>query len=491
MFIQTNSGKTINALATFGLALFLILSGAHTSLAADWATFQNDNFNSGITEDRGPITLPEPDVSWDRQIGYITSESLVVGDILYVITSNSAVTALNRSTGDIIWNTATGKYNLAAATYGNDILFVPMSQNGLVYAFNATDGTILWNKKIGSDYAQMNTPITYEDHRIYFGEMYGDPSSRFFCYHENGTQIWNRSSTSGEGYYRTSPSIVGEYLIYGDHGANLTSVFKNNGTTIDEIDLPAEFGLEEQTMRTSATYYPKNRRIYTTSEAGYCFAIGLESDGTFNMTDMTVSDQVERSSSSPAIYNGRVYFGTGNSHIDGKLYCLNASTLDHIWDYTPIDGGIQSSPAISTYYDDGDGEIYLYFTANCQEGSAYCLKDITGNTEPIEQWNYTPPEEKNQFNIDGISISQGRVYFGNDEVGSDGGYIFSLATAQSVSSGDWNPWNDILSENGEAISTTELQAAINCWVTETPAPGTGGEVTTVRLQQLINDWIQS
>jgi hypothetical protein len=50
---------------------------------------------------------------------------------------------------------------------------------------------------------------------------------------------------------------------------------------------------------------------------------------------------------------------------------------------------------------------------------------------------------------------------------------------------DWNPWNDYTSSNGSYITSEEWQAAANCWVNDIPAPGTGEEVTTTRLQMLV------
>lgn len=55
----------------------------------------------------------------------------------------------------------------------------------------------------------------------------------------------------------------------------------------------------------------------------------------------------------------------------------------------------------------------------------------------------------------------------------------------------WNPWNDPNSEEGETVTTLELQEAINCWIKEKPAPKTGAKITKERLQELLNAWLKA
>jgi hypothetical protein len=54
---------------------------------------------------------------------------------------------------------------------------------------------------------------------------------------------------------------------------------------------------------------------------------------------------------------------------------------------------------------------------------------------------------------------------------------------------DWNPWNDMDSPNDAKITTSELQAAINCCLNNLPAPITHADVTTNRLQTLVHYWL--
>ncbi len=472
---------------TLFILLLILPLATITASASDWTQFQVDVFNTGVTPDRAPISADTLDI-WNRYTSSdsmtgLNTEPLVIGDLVYVVSNNDTLWALERSTGDAVWKTRTShnfEFMLGAPAYGNGTIFVP-TVDSKMFAFNATDGTQLWSVTLRTDYAQMNTPVTYEDHRIYFGGMYGSTPNKYYCFQDNGTQIWNRTSTSDGGYYRSGAVIVADNLIYGDSEAKLTSVNKYDGSTLDELDVSSTFSINANRMRSSLHYNEDTEMIYGLVEGGYCFAIGLNTDGTFNRSILHITPELDICASTPVSYNGRLYFGTGNVWNQGKLYCVDAENLSEIWSFTPADGGFQGSPVISTYYDDGDGEIYIYATANAAEGTIYCLKDMPGNTRALEQWNYTPPEPFANHILPGPVVSDGWIFFVNDE-----GYAFGITDGL-----DWNPWNDESSEGSTGITTTELQVAINCWVTSTPAPVTGAEVSTTRLQQLINDWINS
>ena len=53
---------------------------------------------------------------------------------------------------------------------------------------------------------------------------------------------------------------------------------------------------------------------------------------------------------------------------------------------------------------------------------------------------------------------------------------------------DWNPWNSSTSQEGEKISTEELQEAIHIYHNGLQIPGTGARLTKERLKELILLW---
>ncbi|WP_094228422.1 outer membrane protein assembly factor BamB family protein [Methanolobus psychrotolerans] len=458
--------------------------------STDWPLFQKDLYNSGITTDRGPVQQPDDTESWATYTNGVAgaygidSEVLVVGDLAYAVTQGK-VFALDRNTGDINWTSDIVEgvtAPLGTCAYGNGNLFV--GAFGQLYSFDALTGEEIWNVSISTenpDLVQLNTALTYDGGRIYFGEWYavGETSRKYYCYNEDGTERWSLPAEEGTGYYWAAAAIINNYVVYAGDDGNIRSVNKYEGYVVDEINYKEVFDIatgSRTDIRCGISFDPDTRRIYTLTEDGYCLSLKINENGKFDTSDVH-KIKLASGTSTPAVYNGRVYVGTGKYGPGGNFYCLDASDLSEIWYYTP-NGGVQASPAISTAYDDGDGEIYIYFTTNMQNGTVYCLRDFTGNTEPDVSWTYEPPEEKNEYTLHGVSIKDGRLFYGNDK-----GYVFGLA--------EWNYWDDPVSDGGEAITTDELQEAIHVWLNDEPAPVTGSLISTDRLQELIHNWLNT
>ncbi|WP_406657121.1 PQQ-binding-like beta-propeller repeat protein [Methanolobus sp. ZRKC2] len=471
---------------------FLVLPAS----ADDWPLFQKDLFNTGVTGDRAPTDTPEDWIIWDRGTSSVSSSGgidvapIIVDDTIYTISIDGTVWAINKTSGDVKWTNTTTKESippLGTPAYGNGKIFVVPNKKS-IYAFDADTGVELWNDTVdteiiisGRHFNQLITPITYYDGKIYFGE-WGPTSftSKYYCYNEDGTVCWTRKSMNTGGYYWCGATVIGKSLVFADEDGCLTSVNKDTGETIDEFAAHDffEFDSHVRRMRSSINYQENTGRIYASSEAGYCFWVGFDKEnGTFNLAE-SASEQIGRSSSTPAVYNGRVYVGTGTVLEASKLktlYCLDSDSLEKIWNFT-ASGPIQASPVISTAFDDGDGEVYIYFIGNTHDGKVFCLKDYAGNAEPILQWTYEQPEDKKEYTLQGVAISDGWLYFANDA-----GYIFGLK--------EWNQWNDPDSDEGKTISNTELQETIYLWGNNLDSSISKEKVTRERLEKIVYYWL--
>ncbi|SFM26414.1 outer membrane protein assembly factor BamB family protein [Methanolobus profundi] len=416
------------------LAIFTLLP--YCVSASDWTQFQHDTYNSGTSMDKAPITYPDLNLSWDYTfsgtagLSNVYSPPLVVNDTVYAVTPDGSVSAINKRTGIEKWSISLGYigYQLGAPAFGNSTLFIP-TYTGKIFTIDAENGNVAWNISHGGKWGF--TPVTYDEHRIFFGYCsdWEGTEGKYYCYYDNGTKGWERDSTTTGGYYWAGATVVGDFLIFGDSEGFLTSVYKEKGTLRDEINVASVFGLSDiGSIKSSVSYNEMNSKLYFTSEGaskGYLLSIVFNEDGTFDVYDKC-SVEILPSTSTPAYYNGRVYAGSGDHDTGGKLYCFNGSDLSEIWEYVP-NGGIKASPVISTAYDDGEGEVYIYFTTNTDKGRAYCLRDHSDNNASEEVWYYQPPSDKYQYILQGVAISDGWLYFGND-----GGYLFGLATEESI-----------------------------------------------------------
>ena len=424
---------------------------------SDWEQFQKDEVSSGQTANSAPVMTPDTTVSWSHYTtaGYVGIETapIVVGDYVYVLTSNNNNAYLykyykNGTTAGGNWPITIGPGNFQNSNlaYGEGNVFVINTGFGSnpqpdLYAINASTGNKEWGANVTeSTGIQFSTQITYyEDGNdqgwLFFSSvnMSGqDPvnlsdDGTYYCYYaNNGTQAWSRNTNSGGGYYWAGAAVLGDYLVYGDDKSNLTSVEWNNVTngeewTEHEIDVSAEFNVNANEIRSSITWNNTGDptddygHIYFTSKGGYCYALGFnKSSGRFNTSDKW-SHPIEYSTSTPAVYKGKVYVGNNAGFSNGKLYCLNENNGNEIWN-KPV-GPVQSSPVISTWYDNGtNNEIYIYVTTNSNSGGLYCI-DKDGD----EVWHNTSLGN-NKYCLGGAAISGGWVFYGND-----GGYLHGFA----------------------------------------------------------------
>ncbi|MCK4459245.1 MAG: PQQ-binding-like beta-propeller repeat protein, partial [Methanosarcinales archaeon] len=449
----------INMIKTVAVLMMVTLALTLTTAASGWSQFQKDEVNIGSTADSAPITAPDATVSWSHYTtaGSVAIETapIVVGDYVYVLAANTTNAYLykyykNGTVASGNWHVAVGPGNFQNSNpaYGEGNVFVintgfNSNPQPDLYAINASTGNSAWGAGANvteSTGIQFSTPITYykddnDQGWLFFASVNmssQDPvnlsdDGTYYCYYaNNGTQVWNRNTNSGGGYYWAGAAVMGDYLAYGDDKSNLTSVEWNNVTngeewTEHEINVSAEFNVNAKEIRSSITWNNTGDptddygHIYFTSKGGYCYALGFnKSTGRFNTSDKW-SHSIGYSTSTPAVYKGKVYVGHNAGFSNGKLYCLNENNGNEIWN-EPV-GPVQSSPVISTWYDNGtNNEIYIYVTTNSNSGGLYCI-DKDGD----EVWHNTSVGN-NKYCLGGAAVSGGWVFYGNDA-----GYLHGLA----------------------------------------------------------------
>ncbi len=180
--------------------------------------------------------------------------------------------------------------------------------------------------------------------------------------------------------------------------------------------------------------YISDSGIYFSAPAIYDGKVYIQTADEFICLDANTGDFIWSYSpcggwSSPAVIEGKVYFGSDNNNV----YCLNAYTGDKIWNYQ-TGGKVKSSPAVvngKVFIGSDDNYVYClnansgskiwsFLTGNLVEsspavvngkvyiGSAdaymYCIDAETGD----EIWSYAPCCVK----ISSPAIAYGKVYAG-------------------------------------------------------------------------------
>jgi len=426
-------------------AVLLISAIPAVAMALDWQQFQKDEIAMGWTTDSAPVN--EPELAWWKPtsgtgMGGIDVTPIVADGAVYVLDYKGYLWSFDANTGAENWHTkcnaADGTFELSVPAYHNGIVYVAASSGsegagaGRVNAIYANNGTIREYAYYGLSGFQLNTPVRYADDKIYIGNWKGgsehtEDNGTYYCIDASDVtnKIWNRTASYVTGYYWAGAAIVGNYIIYGDDRANVTCLNKDTGAFVDYVNVsepPFNINNPVEEIRSSIAWNESTGRIYFTGKkpspvSGHAYTVGFNPNtGHFDTTDYWVTD-IGYSTSTPAVYNGRVYVCIGGMYGGSGVRCLNEA--DGTIRYSIDKGAAQASPAVSIV----DGHVYIYFTTNVNNGSAYCVED-TGSAL-VERWEWNPPYPDNQYILQGMAISDGMVYFGTDY-----GRIYALKEGQ-------------------------------------------------------------
>jgi len=404
---------------------------SNSTVIYDWLEFQNDSSNTGYSFSYTPTS--DPKLLWQNLTsskqeplggGGINVPPVIFGNKVFVTAGNASVWAFNKDTGNLIWSREFGGNSIQKATpaLGDGKLFVPTLEGDL-YALDPETGDELWNTHVTD--SSFECPITYYDHKLYIGDGLkgGNGTKYYYCYDDSGNLVWKHENTNTSGFIWSGAAVVGNYLVYPVFEGKLVCLEKDTGAFVDEVDFSnssdVSFALSDPGMfRSSVTY--ADGALYTSSErgqeTGYCFKVGFNPD-TGQFLDSGWATSIGFSTSTPVVYNGRVYVGHGEHGESGSMFCLNDSDGSVIWD-TPVSGGVKSSPVVSVE----NGNPYIYFTEAIADGSIYCL-----NPDGTLAWHYNPPAD-DAYTLQGAALSDDRVYYGTDN-----GYLYCIGQGEALS----------------------------------------------------------
>ena len=397
------------------------------SLKADYPGFRAGTDNQSVMDVKTPITKESIEVKWERQMGdYVSPSSgstpIIVGDKIYT-QSGGKVYMLDKETGETLKSAdavANAGFNLIPMTYGDGMLFVLLS-NGIIQCYNASTLESLWIYKdpMGGG---CNSPIRYDNGYIYIG--FQNRKANFVCISatdedptnpkEEKVPIWR---VNGNGYQWDGAWTNEKYVFVVDQTGRLLCMDKATGEMVQCIQTKAS------KVRSDISYY--NGRIYFSTQSGYLYSYNIAEDGkvdTENLIEPLFLGSSTTSTSTPAVYNNRLYIGISNGGNFGtEGYAILVADIDEetgalsVAYLVPTDGYCQTSGLIVKGYEKETGYVYVYFLANSAHGTLYMIKDAPGMKEadPESGAFYTPSHE--QFCIaSAVADSDGNIYMKND-----------------------------------------------------------------------------
>lgn len=155
----------------------------------------------------------------------------------------------------------------------------------------------------------------------------------------------------------------------------MLSLNRYTGRIQDSLDLTGD-------QRSTVSYDEKTGRIWFTTKGGYLYSVILKADGTFDHASMKSLQVGGASTSTPLVYNGRVYVGvTSGSNFDGQfgVSVIDAEAMSVIYS-AELQGYPQCSVLLSNAYEAEDGTVYIYSTYNNNPGGISLIRDKKGQT---------------------------------------------------------------------------------------------------------------
>lgn len=422
--------KTVAGEQTKNVALEKAPASTLQEVTSEWKNFRGNDENMGITNAKTPRNSSESTVKWTAKLGSgwtaAPSVQIEVDDSI-VVMSGTKIYKLSKEDGAILASgdmASSPSYGYTPPIYTNGMIIAPLGK-GTVQAFNAKTLESLWVSESFGSSAQALSPIASDDGYVYLGFWNSETKDAdFVCISTtdedtaktNETKYASWKFTVKGGFYWAGAYIKGDNVIIGtDDGeggyqgtGHVYSLNKNTGKVVDSIEVVGD-------QRSTISYDKTSDRIFFTTKAGYLYSIKVNADGTFDKSTLKSKQMEGQCTSTPAVYNGRVYIGTGNLTGGGKVVVADANTLEIIYE-APLKGYPQASVLISTAYaKQENGKVYVYCTYNKTPGGITVLEDSPGQTEAIYSELIELPSDLQQYCIASpICDSDGTIYYKND-----------------------------------------------------------------------------
>ena len=226
----------------------------------------------------------------------------------------------------------------------------------------------------------------------------------------------------------SSPAIAGGLVFIGSLDGSLYAIDQETGQQKWKTD-PTDSIASSPAVADGIVYYLSyDRALYAvaadTGAAKWLFATGgerrFEAKGLHGLmpADQNIADPMDVFLSSPAVFNGRVYFGSS----DGHVYAVDAKSGVLSWSFVTKDV-VHASPAIA------NNTVYI----GSWDSNLYALDAETG----AEKWRFKAGEDPIMHNQVGFQSSPA-VVDGTVYTGCRDGHVYAIDAATGVKKWDYS-----------------------------------------------------
>lgn len=243
------------------------------------------------------------------------SSPIIVGNRLYVGALDGKVYCLNTANGNEVWSFPTAWAIGGSPAYHDGVIFIQSCDRN-TYALDATDGTLIWNTTTPQAPPTTNSvaDFLYGTPTVYNGLVYVGGGAQYF-----GIRFLVLNETTGAIEYvktlegNTQPintPVLYEDVLYFSEFMGLNAF--NATIPLDEY---WEQWIGHQVFCSPAVADDIRGLVAYMGSNSYGISVFNGEDGVA-MSTFTTEGQID---SSPAIYDGMLYVGSG----DGGLYCFD------------------------------------------------------------------------------------------------------------------------------------------------------------------------
>jgi FOG: WD40-like repeat len=445
--------------AAFLAALILAFSIATGTFAAaggtDWPQFLGSPISSGLSAAKSPVNAAAAKLVWSQkhtvksEFNGATFENnacgtpITVGEYLYFTVSDGRLMKLDAATGKAVASAECKNVPLyfSQIAYGGGKIYVPQQTSAGVQisAFDAASLAPVWQSDAityGETAQQIASPVTYYDGRIYFGtyaqdsKTYAYVSGVYACIDAaSGKAVWQQQNSTA-GYYWDGGAVLGSAIAVADTAGNLISYRLTDGVKISGVSAGGPV---------LSTLCGAQGRLYASVKSGYIYSVKADVDGTMYGSTAVKSAVLGNSiSSSPVVYNGRLYVAGGGYGATTPFSVLDAATLKTVYQIKDIQS--QSSPLVTIAYasDKNKQQVSIYLTkyGTCNQDGiytkdsscVYVVKDCAGQTKASYETLFTPAAA--QSCTQSLTASRdGMLYYFNDS-----GTLYAIGSKPALSS---------------------------------------------------------
>lgn len=336
--------------------------------SGDWAMFRRDINHTGSLNPGG--ILPKGEIRWTYTTGKaISSSPAVVDGIVYIGSRDSFVYAFKADTGEKLWEFKTGSWVESSPAVVDGVVYFG-SNDGYLYALDASTGAKRW--AFYTKYAVRSSPAV-ADGVVFFG------SDDYYLYAVDaatGKQRW-RFETGTQ--VTASPVIADGFVVIGSADGFFYVLNANNGKARLKFKMYSTV-VSSSIVEDSVAYFPDTSgNLYAIDiharnwplenaltrywKVLYLYGVAPKPPVASGYIWLYNMGHTARQTSSPALLEGKIYLGAGNS-----VLCVDINTREQVWVQTTKDV-VSSSPAVT------DKAVF----AGSQDGRFYALDRASGD----------------------------------------------------------------------------------------------------------------